>query len=93
MEKSVHKDSGEAVSDLAVSKGINIDVVDSLSLFSLVWRVRTSPVHFGHIDSIQEGGLYSRTYLYKVSAHILDTNKGYNKPIQKTDTLNLPSLY
>ncbi len=28
MEKAVNKDSGEAVSDLAISKGINIDVVD-----------------------------------------------------------------
>jgi hypothetical protein len=67
MEKAVNKDSGEAVSDLAISKGINIDGVDSQSLFSLVRRVRAPPVTFGHIDSIQEGGLYSRNYLYKVS--------------------------
>jgi hypothetical protein len=67
MEKAVHKDSGEAVSDLALSKGINIDGVDSQSLFTLVRRVRAPPVTFGHIDSIQEGGLYSRSYLYKVS--------------------------
>jgi hypothetical protein len=53
--------------DLAISKGINIDGVDSQTLFSLVRRVRAPPVTFGHIDSIQEGGLYSRTYLYKVS--------------------------
>ncbi len=67
MEKAVNKDSGEAVSDLAISKGINIDGVDSQSLFSLVRRVRALPVTFGHIDSIQEGGIYSRAYLYKVS--------------------------
>ena len=67
MEKAVNKDSGEAESDLAISKGINIYGVDSQSLFSLVRRVRAPPVTFGHIDSIQEGGLYSRTYLYKVS--------------------------
>ncbi len=35
-EKAVNKDSGEAVSDLAISKGINIDGVDSQTLFSLV---------------------------------------------------------
>jgi hypothetical protein len=70
MEKAVHKDSGEAVSDLALSKGINIDGVDSQTLFTLVRRVRAPPVTFGHIDSIQEGGLYSRTYLYKVRTHI-----------------------
>ena len=60
-------DSGEAVSNLAISKGINIDGVDSQTLFSLVRRVRSPPLTFGHIDSIQEGGLHSRTYLYKVS--------------------------
>ncbi len=67
MEKAVNKDSGEAVSDLAISKGININGVDGQTLFSLVRRVRATPVTFGHIDSIQEGCLYSRTYLYKVS--------------------------
>ncbi len=67
MEKAIQKDSGEAVSDLDISKGINIDGVDSQLLFSLVRRVRAPPVTFGYIDSIQEGGLYSRTYLYKVS--------------------------
>jgi hypothetical protein len=66
-KKAESKDSGEAVSDLAISKEINIDGVDSQTLFSLVRRVRAPPVTFGHIDSIQEGGLYSRTYLYKVS--------------------------
>ncbi len=69
-EKAVNKDSGEAVSDLAKSKGINIDGLDSQTLFSLFRRVRAPPVTFGHIDSTQEGSLYSRTYLYKVSAHI-----------------------
>ena len=67
MEKAVNKDSGEAVSELAISKGTNIDVVDSQSLFSLVRKVRAPPVTFGLIDSIQEGVLYSRTYLHKVS--------------------------
>ncbi len=67
MEKAANKDSGEAVGDLVISKGINIDGVDSQTLFSLVRRVRAPPVTFGHIDSIQEGGLYSRTNLYKVS--------------------------
>ena len=66
-KKAVNKDSGEAVRDLAISKGINIYGVDSHTLFSLVRRVRDPPVAFGHIDSIQEGGLYSRTYHYKVS--------------------------
>ena len=46
MEKAVHTDSGESVSDLAISKGINNDVVDSRSLFSLVLRVRSPPVTF-----------------------------------------------
>ena len=57
MEKAVNKDSGEAVSDLAKSKGINIDVGDSQSLFSLVRRVRESslglvvePVLNGAVD-------------------------------------------
>ncbi len=67
MEKTFNKDSGEAVSDLAISKGINIDGVDSQTLLSLVRRVSVPAVNFGHIDSIQEGGLYSRTFLYKVS--------------------------
>ncbi len=67
MEKAVHNDSGEAVSDLAIAKGINMDGLNSQSLFSLVRRVRAPPVTFGHIDSIQEGGLYSITVLYKVS--------------------------
>ena len=67
MEKAVNMDTGEAISDLAISKGINIDVLDSQSLFSLVRRVRSPPVTFGHIDYIKGGGLYSRTYLYKVS--------------------------
>ena len=66
-KKAVNKDSGEAVRDLATSNGINIDGVDSQSFFFLVGRVRAPPVNFGHIDSIQEGGLYSRTHLYKVS--------------------------
>ena len=67
MEKAVNKDSGKAVSDLAISKGINIDGVDSQSLFSLVRRVRAPPVTFGHIHYIQEGSIYPRSYLYKVS--------------------------
>ena len=52
MEKADHKDSVEAVSDLALSKGIHIDGVDIQSLFSLVRRVRAPPVTFGCIDSI-----------------------------------------
>ena len=67
MEKAVNKDSGEAVSDLAISKGINIDGVDSQTLFSLVRRVIAHSATFGHIDSIQERCLYSRTFLHKVS--------------------------
>ena len=52
MEKAVNTDSGEAISDLAISKGINIDGMDSQTLFSLVRRVRAPSVTFGHIDSI-----------------------------------------
>ncbi len=83
MEKAVNKDSGEAVSDLAISTGINIDGVDSQTLFSLVRRVRAPPVTFGHIDSIQEGGLFSRTFVYKESLHIYLTPKRLKQTIAK----------